>query len=106
MQPPQDPERMKTLLARRKRHGWSWPELSRRCGLPVWKLHWWHRRLAKRKPVRRSGRAFVPVQVVESPRRDASRLEIVMPSGVRILVAADFNADHLRRVIRALEPAC
>ena len=97
---------MKTLLARRERRGWSWAELSRRCGLPVWKLCWWHRRLTKKRSARRSLRTFVPVQVVDSSRRDFSRLEVITPSGIRILVAADFVADHLRRVLKALEPAC
>jgi len=97
---------MKTLLARRARHGWSWPELSRRSGLPVWKLHWWQRRLAPRRPARRSGRRFVPVQVVAATRRDAPPLELLTPSGVRILVTASFDADHLRRVLKALAPSC
>ena len=97
---------MKTLLARRERHGWSWPELSRRSGLPVWKLHWWRRRLAPRRPSRRSGRTFVPVQIVAATRRDSSSLELLTPSGVRILVTASFDAEHLRRVLKALEPSC
>ena len=97
---------MKKLLARRERHGWSWVELSRRSGLPEWKLQWWRRRLTKAKRVRRPGRTFVPVQVVDSARRDSQPLELVTPSGVRILVTTGFDADHLRRVLKALEPAC
>ncbi len=97
---------MKTLLARRARHGWSWPELSRRTGLPVWKLHWWQRRLAPQRPARRAGRTFVPVQLVAATRRDAPPLELLMPSGARILVTASFDADHLRRVLKALESSC
>ena len=106
MEPRQDPERMRKLLARRKHHGWSWNELSRRCGLPEWKLHWWRRRLAKPKPVRRPRRAFVPVQVVDSTRRECPPLELITTSGVRILVMGNFDADHLKRVLKALEPAC
>jgi hypothetical protein len=97
---------MKRLLARRERQGWSFPELSRRSGLPVWKLHWWHRRLASHKPLRRPGRTFVRVQVVDSPRGEGSPLEVITPSGVRIRVPADFQAEHLRRVLQALEGAC
>jgi len=97
---------MKTLLARRARHGWSWPELSRRSGLPVWKLHFWQRRLAPRKPAPSVRRRFVPVQVVAPTRRDSSSLELLTPSGVRILVTASFDAEHLRRVLKALEPSC
>ena len=97
---------MKRLLAGRERHGWSWAELSRRSGLPVWKLRWWHGRQAKKRPLRRPGRTFVPVQVVDSPRGEGPPLEVITPSGVRILVPADFQAEHLRRVIQALEAAC
>jgi hypothetical protein len=97
---------MKKLLARRQRRGWSWAELSRRSGLPVWKLRWWHSRFASRRPARRAGRTFVPVQIVDSPSRGSSPLEVITPSGIRIRVAVDFDADHLRRVVKALEPAC
>ncbi len=97
---------MRKLLARRARHGWSWVELSRRCGLPVWKLCWWHRRLASQRPLRRSGRTFVPVQVVDSPRGEGPWLEVITPAGFRIRVPADFQAEHLRRVLQALEGAC
>ena len=93
---------MKKLLARRKRHGWSWPELSRRCGLPEWKLQWWRRRLAKSKPARRSDRAFVPVRVVDAARRDSPPLKLVTRSGIRILVPDNFDAEHLKRVLKAL----
>src|SRR3990172_4755846 len=106
MEPRQDPERMKTVLARRERHGWSWAELSRRSGLPVWKLRWWQARLANKRPARRPGRTFVPVQIVDSPSRGSSPVEIITSSGIRIRVAVEFNADHLRRVVKALEPAC
>jgi len=102
----QDPDRMKKLLARRKHHGWSWAELSRRCGLPEWKLHWWRRRLAGTRRVRRSRRGFLPVQVVDAARRDSPPVELVSASGVRILVPDNFDADHLKRVLEALEPAC
>ena len=106
MKPRQDPARMKSLLAGGERHGWGWAELSRRSGLPVWKLRWWHRRLARKRSRRRSARTFVPVQVVDPPRGEGSPLEVITASGIRILVGADFNADHLRRVIKALEPSC
>jgi len=97
---------MKRLLARRERHGWSWPELSRHCGLPVWKLHWWRSRLSRRRRPPKSHRAFVPVQVVEAARRDVRPLEMVSRSGIRILVPADFDTDHLGRVLKALASSC
>jgi hypothetical protein len=101
---------MKKLLARRERYGWSWPELSRRCGLPVWKLHYWRRRLSgKKKPSRKSCESFVRVQVVKPARvrpQNVPPLELLTPSGLRIVVEPGFDADHLRRVVRALESGC
>jgi len=63
-------------------------------------------RFASRRPARRPSRTFVPVRVVESHRRDCSPLEVITPSGMRIRVAVDFNPEHLRRVIKALESGC
>jgi hypothetical protein len=97
---------MKTLLAGRVRHGWSWAELSRRCGLPVWKLRWWHKRLAWTRPKPRRARTFVPVQVVDVPQASGSPLEVVTPSGFRILVPPGVTADDLIQVVKALEPSC
>ena len=101
---------MKKLLAQRERHGWSWPELSRRCGLPVWKLHYWRRKLfGKKKPSRKSTQSFVPVQVVKRTRpgpQAGSPLELITASGIRIVVEAGFDAEHLRRVLGTLEPEC
>jgi hypothetical protein len=97
---------MKTLLARRVQQGWSWAELSRRCGLPVWKLRWWHKRLARIRPKPRRARIFVPVEVVDVPRADGSPLEVVTPSGFRILVPPGVTADDLIQVVKALEPSC
>jgi transcriptional regulator with XRE-family HTH domain len=97
---------MKRLLSRRRHRGWSWAELAERSGLPVWKLQWWHRRFASMRPARRPIRAFVPVQVVDSPRKDSIPLEVITPSGMRILVPVDFDAEHLRRALKALDPGC
>lgn len=105
----QDPERMKRLLARRERHGWSWAELSRRSGLPEWKLQWWRRRLASKRASRRrsrSKRAFLPVRVVGSRPGPGPSLEIHTPTGYRIVVPGDVSAEQLSRVVKALEPSC
>ena len=109
MERPQDPERMKRLLARRERHGWSWPELSRRSGLPVWKLQWWRRRLEAKRPAprsRRSKRSFLPVRVLEPQPGPGRSVEILTPSGYRIVVPGDVSAEQLSRVVKALEPPC
>jgi hypothetical protein len=97
---------MKQLLARRERHGWSWAELSRRSGLPVWKLRWWGRRLVGKRPARGHSGAFVAVEIVNSPREKPSPVEVITASGVRIVVPVGFEPDHLRRVMKAVEPAC
>ena len=97
---------MEALLARRERQGLTWAELSRRAGLPVWKLRWWQRRLSPKPGTRRPTGSFVAVQVIEPSRADPAPLEIVTPSGFRLRVPADFDADHLRRIVRALETEC
>jgi len=97
---------MKRLLARRERHGWSWSELSRRSGLPVWKLQWWRRRLALKRSTRRrsrSKRAFLPVKVVEAPPGPGPFLEILTPSGYRIVVPGEVSPEQLSRVVKVLE---
>ena len=107
MKPPQTPERMRKLLAQRERHGLTWPELSRRSGLPVWKLHSWRQRLAESKVARGKARPFLPVQIVDrDARQSPPPLEVVTPSGLRILVAPDFDPEHLRRLLQALASAC
>lgn len=97
---------MKRLLGRRERHGWSWAELSRRSGLPVWKLQWWRRRLASKRPARRPKRSFLPVRVVEPRATPVPSLEIVTPSGYRIVVPAGVSSEQLSRVVKVLEPPC
>ena len=100
-----NPERVRRWLARRERQGWSWSELSRRSGLPAWKLRWWQRRLAVVRRTR-GRRAFEAVKVVEPSTGSRRPLELVTESGVRVLVPAEFDAGHLRRVLEALEPPC
>ncbi len=105
----QEPERMEKLLSRRERHGWSWSELSRRSGLPVWKLQWWRRRLASKRPARRTRRSkgsFLPVRVVEPRPTAGPSVEIITPLGYRIVVPGDVDPEQLRRVVKALDPSC
>jgi hypothetical protein len=87
MKPPQTPERMRKLLAQRARHGLTWPELSRRSGLPVWKLHSWRRRLAGQKPPRRKAGTFAPAQIVDRGPRQAPP-ELVHVCRERFIVPA------------------
>lgn len=105
-----DPQQMARWLARRDRHGWSWAALSERSGQPVWRLRYWQRRLTgalKSRPGR--GDAFVAVDLVESVptgRSSGGAIEVMTPSGYRVTVAHDVDAEHLRRVVQALERGC
>jgi hypothetical protein len=105
-----NPQQMARWLARRERQSWSWAELSERSGHPVWRLRYWQRRLAEAAGVQpsRSG-GFVTVDITEPEPVSTSSptaLEITTPSGYRVTVAADFDAEHLQRVLRALTAAC
>ena len=97
---------MKRLLSRRKRRGWTWAQLSDHSGLPTWKLQWWQKRFSRRESGRRPARTFVPVQVIDPPRVDGPPLEVITGSGARILVGVEFSADHLKRVMKALDGPC
>jgi hypothetical protein len=48
----------------------------------------------------------VPVQIVTAAIVDSLPLEVVTASGFRVRVPAEFDADHLRRLLKALEGAC
>lgn len=102
----QDPERMKSLLARRERHGWNWSALSRRSGLPVWKLRWWQKRFARTDPPGVPVPAFVPIQLVPSRPPTEAAFDVTTPSGFHIRIPAGFAADELGRLVKALETQC
>jgi hypothetical protein len=98
---------MARWLSRRERQGWSWAKLSQRSGHPTWKLRWWHKRL-ERTPVvpGTRERGFVAVEVAEPAWNAGTSIEITTPSGYRVQVGPDFDAEHLRRVMQALERGC
>lgn len=97
---------MKSWLSRREREGWSWAELSRRSGLPVWTLRWWGRRLARRPASSRarSSESFVAVELVVPP--SAQSIEVVTRSGHRVSVPSGFDEEHLIRLLRVLDVGC
>jgi hypothetical protein len=97
---------MAALLAERDHRGLSWAELSRRSGLPVRKLRWWHERFKRNPAPRKLPPAFVAVEVADAARATASAIELTTPSGFRLTVALDFDADHLRRLLQVLAVAC
>lgn len=93
---------MRMWLSRRDRHRWSWAELSRRSGLPVWKLRWWRRRFDRiADPPDRPTDAFVAVDVVTLPL--AMPIEVVTRSGHRLSVPVGFDEEHLTRILRLLQ---
>ena len=102
----QDPERMRLWLSRRERQGWSWAVLSRRSGLPVWKLRWWQRRFQRMSVPSSapSSDAFVAVEVVTPSR--ATPIEVVTRSGHRVSVPFGFDEEQLIRLLRVLDAAC
>ena len=106
MRPRQDPERMKTLLARRIRRSWSWAELSRRSGVPLWTLRWWQKRFARTDPSQDRTATFVPVHIVAPPPPTDAPFELITPSGFRIRIPAGFAADELSRLVKVLDPQC
>lgn len=102
----QNPERMAALLAERDRHGWSWSELSRRSGLSVRKLRWWHERFKRNPVARRRVGSFVAVEVTDSARARLDAIEITTPSGDRVAVPPGFDPEHLRRLLEVLAGQC
>lgn len=97
---------MKSWLARRERHGWSWAELSRRSGRPVWTLRWWGRRLARRAVSSRArpSETFVAVEVATPP--SARSIEVVTRAGHRVSVPSGFDEEQLVRLLRVLDAGC
>ena len=101
-----NPEQMAKWLAWRERHGWSFPETSRRCGQPAWKLRWWHRRFQRTRAAETPGGAFLAVELTDTVPSAPAALEVTTPSGHRVSVPAGFDPEHLRRVLEALEHRC
>lgn len=98
---------MARWLTRGERQSWSWVELSRRSGYPTWKLRWWQKRFERTggSPAI-ADRAFVAVEVAEPVRNASASIEITTPSGYRVQVPREFEVEHLRRVVEALERRC
>ena len=101
-----DPQQMTKWLARGEQRGWDRAELSRRSGHPAWKLRWWEKRLARTRAAGAPGGAFVAVALTEPTPTPSTTLEVTTPSGCRVQVPPGFDAEHLRRVLQALEVSC
>jgi transposase-like protein len=104
-----DPEQIAKLLARRERRGLTWFQLASESGVSATTLQWWQRRLRGTKQQRRRKQAsFVPVAITGPavPALPPAALEVVLHSGASIRVPAEFDPDHLRRVVEVLESGC
>ncbi len=97
---------MARWLKQRDREGWTWVQLSARSGHPVWKLRYWQRRLKRdSQPTKRRAHAFVAVEVTPAVSANAP-IEIATRSGYRVQVPREFDAEHLRRILDALDRRC
>lgn len=101
-----DPKQIAALLVRRERLGLTWSELGEESGVPLTTLYKWNRRFKERGGQGKRRRRFIAVQVKEAQRPGGEPLEITLRSGDRIRVTPGFDADHLRRVVIALESRC
>ena len=97
------PEDRAKLLARRRREGLTYPELSAQSGISVGTLKVWARRAAM--PAKSSG--FVELSARPSPSAPAGPAFAVEVAGGHIVhVHAGFDAKELRRLLAVLEVRC
>jgi hypothetical protein len=90
-------------LERRHREGLSWRGLAELSGIPIWRLTYAERKL------RAADSRFVEVAVRDHATSSSSRpapFEVVLESGVRVRVDAEFDAAALRRLLAALSSSC
>jgi hypothetical protein len=81
--------------------GLSLTAWSRREGLRYERLRRWRQQL-ERSRKRRRGPQLLPVQLVE-PEGSAHALELELPRGLRLRVAAGFDAASLARLLGEIE---
>lgn len=101
-------EEMVHLLGRRERQGLTFKALAQESGVPAGTLASWAWRLRQEalhgEQVRAPRTDFV--ELVAGPDAHASlasRLEIVLIGGRRVVVPDDVDEDRLVRLVRALE---
>jgi hypothetical protein len=95
---------MAALLSRREQDGLSLRRLAEESGIPVGTLAWWSWRLrqdCEGGSGVEAGGGFV--ELVEQCPHPSAAVVVVMPSGVRVEVAAGFDVELLRSVVQALQ---
>ena len=99
---------IKVLLSEFDASGHDAASFARARGIAVWRLRYaLDRRAGKPRPQttakRRRQSMFVPAQVVDRASPSASSsLELLLAGGHRLRISADFDPEHLRRVVEAL----
>lgn len=101
-----DPTLIESLLARRAVDGTSLARLAAESGIPFGTLSYWSWRRRQRPAA--AGPAFAEMVVCEeAPPGKACvgqpMFELALPSGLRITIAAGFDADDLRRLLAIAE---
>ena len=96
------------LLARRRRNGLTFRELSEESGIPIPTLSWWSRKLSLESEETDSEELqdLVEVEVLDDSTTPGveDAIEMRLGGDVRIRVPASVTESHLRRVLRAVTP--
>ena len=87
-------------IAQWRSSGVSATEFGRRIGKSESTIRWWASRLRSTREAARTA-PLTFVEVTSAVRSEP--IEVVLASGVRLRVAADFDADALERVLAVLE---
>jgi len=95
--------RVAELLARHEREQVTFKQLAIEAGIVLPTLYAWVQRLRReqRGPVAGSARDFVELEASDGV-RDASGIEIVLRSGLRVCIDADFHEPTLKRLLFVL----
>jgi transposase-like protein len=98
---------MASLLAQWSRSGQTAAAFCRRHGIKPQKLWYWKRVLGAGHRPRGAGASFVPVRLVTCGTASGSPVvEIVLASGIRVLVGEGVGREQLGEVLGALEGRC
>jgi len=96
-------EEKQKIIAEALAPGALMAEVARRHDVNPNLLFTWRRKARSKQEAKGSGVVeLVPVVVTPETASSASRLEIVLVSGERILVGADVDAGALARIVKAL----
>jgi len=96
---------IKSILGEFAASGQSVGAFARSRGLAVWRLRYALARRDGKRPTqakRSTAPVLIPVRVVEGKSNPSSSLELLLVGGHRVRIEADFDAELLRRVVKAL----